>query len=124
RFCLAPGLADEQLAGAACGGEAGAREGVQRKEGETGSKCEADRYPDDDEHGRSYLPAGGGRGRIVRAGARCPSGTAAPTCSEPEMRRPASPAGRSPHRRSIVPSFALMSKDLDLSQVQVRFGNT
>src|SRR5438034_796366 len=26
RFCLAPGLADEQLAGAACGGEAGARE--------------------------------------------------------------------------------------------------
>ena len=61
RFGLPLRLADQELARTARSGQARAREGVERQEGETSSEDETDCYPDSDEHGRSYLPAGGRR---------------------------------------------------------------
>src|SRR5439155_441619 len=77
-------LADEQLAGPACGGQPRAGQCIEREKGETGSCYQSDRDPDDDEHARSLpragvVPAGV---RVVRAGARRSSSTATPDMLE------------------------------------------
>jgi hypothetical protein len=79
RFRLPARFRDQQLPRAARRREARAREGVQREEGERDPHSEADRYPDDDEHGRSLLRAGisGPAGTGCPREARCSSGTAA-----------------------------------------------
>src|SRR3954453_13623984 len=76
-------LGDQELARAARRGESRAGQRVERQEGEARSYCQADHYPDDDEHARSLLDAGRvpGWGPVVRVETRCSLGTAARTCS-------------------------------------------